>query len=77
MNSTFWNWASFFGSVGTLRVGADASLWVLDVAAALEKCFASSACAASFLGAVAAGSGTGHACCDASRCLMYRWLRDD
>lgn len=51
MNSTFWNCASFFGSVGTLRlVGADADadtvLLELDVeeaAETLEKCLASRA----------------------------------
>jgi hypothetical protein len=53
MNSTFWNCASFFGSVGTLRlVGADADadtvLLALDVdvevaAETLEKCLASRA----------------------------------
>lgn len=41
MNSTFSNCASFFGSVGTLRLGAEAALDVEEET--LEKCLASSA----------------------------------
>ena len=50
-----------------MRIGAAALL--PDAAPALGKCLASKACAATFLGG-GAGSGTGHACCDASRCLI-------
>ena len=50
-----------------MRVGAAALL--PDAVPALGKCLASKACGVTFLGG-GAGSGTGHACCDASRCLI-------